>query len=83
MLEIKILGTGCPNCNKLEEETKKAVANLCIQANFEKITDYQKIMDYDILSTPGLVINGQVVSSGKIPSQPELVSMLASALENN
>lgn len=83
MLKIKILGTGCPNCNKLEEEAKKAVANLGIEADFEKVTDYQEIMDYDILSTPGLVINDQVVSSGKIPSQPELVSMLASALEGN
>lgn len=83
MLKIKILGTGCPNCKKLEEETKKAVTNLGIEAAFEKVTDYQKIMDYDILSTPGLVINDQVVSSGKIPSQPELVSMLTSALEDN
>ncbi len=83
MLNIKILGTGCPNCNKLEEETKKAVGNLGIEAEFEKVTDYQKIMDYDILSTPGLVINEQVVSSGKIPSQPELVSLLASALESS
>lgn len=83
MLKIKILGTGCPNCKKLEEETKKAVSNLGIEADFEKVTDYQKIMDYDILSTPGLVINDQVFSSGKIPSQPELVSMLTSALEDN
>ncbi|MGB2965544.1 MAG: thioredoxin family protein [Anaerolineales bacterium] len=83
MLNIKILGTGCPNCKKLEEETKKAVGNLGIEVEFEKVTDYQKIMDYDILSTPGLVINEQVVSSGKIPSQPELVSMLASALEGS
>ena len=81
MLHIKILGTGCPNCNKLEEETKKAVDNLAIEAEFEKVTDYQKIMEYDILSTPGLVINGEVVSSGKIPSQGEITSYLTSALE--
>lgn len=83
MLQIKILGTGCPNCNKLEQETKKAVTNLAIEAEFEKVTDYQKIMDYDILSTPGLVINEIVVSSGKIPSQGEITSFLTSALENN
>ena len=83
MLQIKILGTGCPNCNKLEQETKKAVTNLAIEAEFEKITDYMKIMDYDILSTPGLVINEKVVSSGKIPSQGEITSFLTSALENN
>ena len=81
MLRIKILGTGCPNCKKLEEETKKAVQNLGIEAEFEKVTDYQKIMEYDILSTPGLVINDQVVSSGKIPAQSELVTYLATALD--
>ncbi len=83
MLKIKILGTGCPNCNKLEEEIKKAVTNLGVEADFEKVTDYQRIMEFDILSTPGLVINDQVVSSGKIPSQPELVSMLADAMEGS
>lgn len=83
MLQIKILGTGCPNCNKLEEETKKAVTNLAIEAEFEKVTDYQKIMEYDILSTPGLVINETVVSSGKIPSQGEITSYLTSALEKD
>jgi len=81
MLQIKILGTGCPNCKKLDEETKKAVSNLAIEAEFEKVTDYQKIMEYDILSTPGLVINEMVVSSGKIPSQGEITSYLTSALE--
>ena len=81
MLKIKILGSGCPNCNRLEKETKKAVYNLAIEAEFEKVTDYQKIMEYDILSTPGLVINEKVVSSGKIPSQSEIVTMLANALE--
>jgi small redox-active disulfide protein 2 len=83
MLQIKILGTGCPNCKKLEQETKKAVTSLAIEAEFEKVTDYQKIMEYDVLSTPGLVINEKVVSSGKIPSQGEITSFLTSALENS
>ncbi len=83
MLHIKILGTGCPNCKRLEEETKKAVSNLGVEADFEKVTDYQKIMEYDIFSTPGLVINEKVVSAGKIPSQPELVSLITSTLENS
>lgn len=81
MLKIKILGSGCPNCKRLEQEARKAVSNLAIEAEFEKVTDYQKIMDYDILSTPGLVINEKVVSSGKIPSQSEIVTYLATALE--
>jgi small redox-active disulfide protein 2 len=81
MLNIKILGTGCPNCNKLEQEIKKAAENLAVEAEFEKVSDYQKIMDYDVLSTPGLVINDKVVSSGRIPSQNELASFLTSAIE--
>jgi len=83
MLKIKILGPGCPNCKRLEQEAKKAVGNLAIEAEFEKVTDYQKIMEYDILSTPGLVINEKVVSSGRIPSQSEIVSFLATALDTN
>lgn len=83
MLQIKILGTGCPNCNKLEGETKKAVTNLAVEAKIEKVSDIQQIMSYDVLSTPGLVINEQVVSSGRIPSQEEITSYLASALEKS
>lgn len=83
MLSIKILGAGCPNCKRLEQETKKAVDNLAIDAEVEKVTDYQRIMTYDVFSTPGLVINEKVVSTGKIPSQAELISFLANALEES
>lgn len=83
MLNIKILGAGCSNCKRLEQETKKAVDNLAIDAEVEKVTDYQRIMKYDVFSTPGLVINEKVVSTGKIPSQAELISFLASALEES
>lgn len=80
MLKIKILGSGCPNCKRLEKETRKAVEALDIEAEFSKITDYSEIMEYDILSTPGLVINEKVVSSGKIPSRSELIGFLTNAL---
>ena len=83
MLKIKILGSGCPNCKRLEQETRKAAENLAIEAEFEKVTDYGDIMAYDILSTPGLVINEKVVSSGKIPSQSELTTLLTNALAEN
>jgi small redox-active disulfide protein 2 len=80
MLNIKILGTGCPNCKKLEEEARKAASNMAIEAEIQKVTDYQEIMHYDVISTPGLVINEKVYSSGRIPSQAEITSFLTSAL---
>jgi small redox-active disulfide protein 2 len=83
MLEIKILGTGCPNCKKLEKETRKAVTALGIEADISKVTDYMEIMEYDVLSTPGLVINEQVAASGRIPSQAELTTLLTSALSES
>lgn len=83
MLEIKILGTGCPNCKKLEKETRKAVKALGIEADISKVTDYTEIMEYDVLSTPGLVINEQVSASGRIPSQAELTTLLTSALSES
>lgn len=81
MLTIKILGTGCPNCKKLEEETRKAVQALEIEAEIQKVTGYQEIMEYDVLSTPGLVLNEKVVSSGRIPPREELISLLQDAPE--
>ncbi|MBE9524626.1 MAG: TM0996/MTH895 family glutaredoxin-like protein [Chloroflexi bacterium] len=83
MLTIKVLGSGCPNCKRLEQETRKAVNHLALEAKVIKITDYREIMEYDILSTPGLVINEKVVSAGKIPSQSEIATFLTSALEEN
>jgi len=81
MITIKVLGTGCPNCKKLEEVTKRAITNLAVDANIVKVTDMADIMAYDILSTPGLVINEHVVSSGRIPEEAEIISWLATALE--
>jgi small redox-active disulfide protein 2 len=83
MLTIKVLGSGCPNCKRLEQETRKVVKNLALEATVIKVTDYREIMEYDILSTPGLVINEKVVSTGKIPSQSEISSFLTRALEEN
>ena len=80
MLTIKVLGSGCPNCKRLEKETKKAVDHLAIEAQVVKVTNYNEIMAYDVLSTPGLVINEQVISTGRIPSQSELITFLTNAL---
>ncbi len=81
MLDIKVLGPGCANCKKVEEAARKAVNSLSIPATIEKVTDYNDIMSYDILSTPGLVINEQVVCSGRIPAEAEVVTWLTNALE--
>ena len=83
MLTIKILGSGCPNCQKLAAIAQKAVSQLGIEAKLEKVTDFNEIMKYPILSTPGLVINEKLVSSGKIPSEAEITTFLASALDAN
>jgi small redox-active disulfide protein 2 len=79
MLTIKILGTGCPNCKKVEQITRLAADQMAMEAEFVKVTDYGQIMEYPILSTPGLVINEKVVCSGRIPSQAEVTTWLADA----
>jgi len=66
-MEIKILGPGCPKCGEVEKRVKNALAELAIVADVEKVTDIQRMMSYGILATPGLVIDGKVKSSGRIP----------------
>ena len=80
MLNIKILGGGCANCKRLEALTREVTGSLGIQADFIKVTDHNDIMQYPILSTPGLVINEQVVSSGRIPSKSEIEGWLKDAV---
>jgi small redox-active disulfide protein 2 len=81
MVTIKVLGSGCPNCKKVEAIARQAVSNLDMQAEFIKVTDYNEITNYPILSTPGLVIDEKLVCSGRIPSQAEVTTWLADALE--
>ena len=76
MLTIKVLGSGCANCKRLEATTRKVVATLGIEAEIEKVTDYAEIMKWPILSTPGLVINDKLVSAGRIPSEQEITNWL-------
>lgn len=79
MLTIKILGPGCANCRKLEEVVRAAVARLGVEAEFVKVTDMSQIIAYDILKTPGLVINGKVVSSGRIPAPATVAEWIQAA----
>jgi small redox-active disulfide protein 2 len=80
MLRIKILGSGCANCKKLEALARQAVERLGVEAEVAKVTEYPAIMAYGILSTPGLVVDEKVVSSGRIPSAVEIEGFLKSAL---
>ena len=80
MLDIKVLGTGCANCIKLENFVKEVVAENNLPANLEKITDNTKFMDYGVMLTPGLVVNGKVLVMGKIPTKSTLEHWLKKEL---
>ncbi|MDH4210237.1 MAG: thioredoxin family protein [candidate division WOR-3 bacterium] len=71
-MEIRILGPGCPRCNEVEKRTIDVLAGLNIAADVQKVTDIKKIMEYKIMATPGLVINGKIKCSGRIPSKEEI-----------
>lgn len=76
MLTVKILGSGCANCKKLEAVAREAATAAQLEAEFIKVTDMRQIMTYDLLSTPGLVINERLVSSGRIPTVAEVQKWL-------
>lgn len=73
---IKILGTGCAKCTKLEENVKKALSIKGVAATVEKVSDMGEIMDYGVMITPALVIDDKVVSSGKLLKPEEIVKLL-------
>ncbi|MVX66321.1 thioredoxin family protein [Clostridium chromiireducens] len=73
---IKILGTGCSNCKRLEENAKKAVEELGLDATIEKVTDIKDIMKYGIMKTPGLVVDEKVKVSGRVPTSEEIKKYL-------
>jgi len=81
-MDVKILGTGCPTCKRLEKVARQALSEMGVEASVTKVTALADIMVYDIVATPGLVIDGQVVSSGRVPSKAEVTSMIATALMN-
>lgn len=73
---IKILGSGCAKCNRLEQLTREAVAELGVEATFEHVKEMDKIMAYPIMTTPALVVDEQVMVSGRMPSKDELLGWL-------
>lgn len=78
-MEIKVLGTGCAKCKKLEELIRNVVAEMGVEATIEKVEDIYKIMQFGVMRTPGLVVNGKVVLSGKLPGTSELKELLENA----
>ncbi|MCX6749897.1 MAG: thioredoxin family protein [Candidatus Pacearchaeota archaeon] len=75
-MKIKVLGSGCPNCKILEANTKKALDELKIKADVEKVTDIGKIIEYGVMSTPALVIDEKVVSVGRVLTSEEIKKLL-------
>jgi small redox-active disulfide protein 2 len=77
MKKIEVLGPGCNNCQRPEANAREAVALTGVDAEIVKVTDYGQIMAYGIMSTPGLVIDGTVVSYGRIPSAGDIAAWLS------
>lgn len=71
-MEIKVFGPGCPRCQQTEKIVKAAVSEAGVEAQVEKITDLMKIMALVVLSTPVVVVDGQIKSVGKVPKKEEV-----------
>ena len=80
-MKIKILGPGCSRCHQLEQVTREVVKELAVDASIEEVKDMKKIMAYAILITPGLVVDEEVVCSGKVPNKAEVTQFIVNALE--
>ena len=79
-MNIKILGPGCARCHQLEKTTREVVKGLGIDATIEEVKDIQKITEYPILTTPGLVINEELVCAGRVPTKAEIAQLITNAL---
>lgn len=80
MLDIKVLGPGCDNCKKVEALARRAAMNLGVEAQFEKVTNRAEYPKYGLMYTPGLVINNKLVCGGRIPTEAEVMTWVADAL---
>ncbi len=78
-MQIAVLGSGCKNCNALEQATRDALAELGLHEEITKVTDFGEIAFYGVMATPSLAINGEVRTSGRVPTVGELKELIASA----
>ena len=78
MMDIKILGPGCPKCHTLEKNAREAVKELNLDAKVSKVTDINEIASYGVFITPGLVVDGEVKLAGKVASKSEIKKILTS-----
>jgi small redox-active disulfide protein 2 len=78
-MEIKVLGSGCANCKRLYAEAEKAIAQSGQPATLSKVESIEEIVGFGVMRTPALVIDGRVVSSGKIPSAAEIATFITTA----
>ncbi len=81
MLKVQVLGSGCANCHKVEALCKQAITQLGVDAQVEMVTDMKEIMRMGVMSTPGIVINGQVVSTGRVPALSQITTMMTTAMD--
>lgn len=80
-MKIKILGPGCAKCHKLGKTVREVVDELQVNATIEDVKDITKILEYPILTTPGLVIDEQVIISGQVPSKEKVIQLIKNAME--
>lgn len=73
---VKVLGSGCAKCNELEANTKEALAELGMDTSIDHVTDFTQIAAYGVMSTPALVVDGKVVSYGKVLKKDEVLKLL-------
>lgn len=81
MTDVKVLGTGCRKCNQLYDEVTKAIAQSGVEVDLSKVEKIDEIAAYGVLSTPALVVDGQVKSTGKIPKADKIISWLKEAAD--
>lgn len=75
-MDIKVLGPGCPKCKEAEKVVREAVAAAGVEASVEKITDFQQMMQYGVMSTPAVVVDGEVKVVGKVPSRDDVLAWI-------